>query len=257
MTAEPASGLCSYPAASAIRQLRSDGTAASQLSLSSAAGTVLSSAGSTFEAAHMAAAAASQFPFAKTPTPLGSEAAAADAATAWADQLIDDVVSPGRATTDVAEPVLPDMASLLQCAALQEDADAPRCNSPALGTDQQQSDTTSPEEVDADIARKPEHEPAVSAVFTDEPRTVAATAGQSALTARCLHHPQLHLRLLVTLASLPIRTQHLLTAPALQLAHRLLLNRASPDLTSVHSLMLHSTHHAAHAMAERLIRKHP
>jgi len=180
MTAEPSSGLCSFPATSAIRQLRATRTAASQLSLSCAAGTVLPSAGGTVEAVHMATAA-SQSPFAETPTPLSSDAAAADAATAWADQLIDDVGSPGRATTDVAEPPLPDVASLLQCAALQEDADAPRCSSPALGTDQQQCDSTSPEEAHTDVAIKPEHKSVVSAVFTDEPRTAAATAEGSAL----------------------------------------------------------------------------
>ncbi len=81
--------------------------------------------------------------------------------------------------------------------------------------------------------------------------------GQHCLATQCLHHHQLHLRPLVTLASLHIWTQHLLTAPAPQLAHRLLLNKASPDLTSVHSLLLHSAHHAARAMAERLIRKQP
>ena len=110
---------------------------------------------------------------------MGSEAA--DAATVWADQVIDDVCSPGRATTDVAEPALPDVATLLQCAALQEDADAPRCNSPALGTDQQQCRSTSPEEAHTHGAITPEHESAVSAVFPDEPRHASATAEGSAL----------------------------------------------------------------------------
>jgi len=174
MTAESASGLCSFPAVSDIRQLRATRIAASQLSLSSAAGILLPSACGTVEAAHMAAAA-SQSPASQT-----QGSAAADAATAWADQVIDGVGSPGRATTDVAEPLLPDVATLLQCAALQEDADAPRCNSPALGTDQQQCDSTSPEGAHTDVAIKPEHESAVSAVFTDEPRNAAATAGGSA-----------------------------------------------------------------------------
>ena len=49
MTAEPASSLCSYPATSAIRQLRATRTAASQLSLSCAAGILLPSAGGTVE----------------------------------------------------------------------------------------------------------------------------------------------------------------------------------------------------------------
>ena len=138
---------------------------------------MLPSAGGTVEAAHMAAAA-SQSPASQTPTPLSSDAAAAHAATAWADQVIDGVGSPGRATTDVAEPLLPDVATLLQCAALQEDADAPRCNSPAFGTDQQQCDSTSPEEAHTDGAITPEHESAVSAVFTDEPGNAAATAGR-------------------------------------------------------------------------------
>ena len=181
MTAEPASNLCSYPAASAIRQLRATRTAASQLSLSCAAGILLPSAGSTVEAAHMAAAAASQSLFAETPAPLSGEAAAADAATAWADQVIDDVGSLGRATTDVAEPALLDVAILLQCAALQEEADAPRCNSPAFGTDQQQCDSASSEEACTDGAITPEHKFAVSAVFTDEPRHASATAEGSAL----------------------------------------------------------------------------
>ncbi|KAL0033021.1 hypothetical protein WJX77_011141 [Trebouxia sp. C0004] len=125
MTAEPSFGLCSFPPASAIRQLRASGTAASQLSMSCAAGTVFYSEGGTVEATHMAAAA-SQLPPSETPTPLGSEAAAAaaaDAATAWADQLIG---SPGGSTTDVAEPELLDVVRLLHCTALHEDADAPR-----------------------------------------------------------------------------------------------------------------------------------
>jgi len=186
MTAEPASGLCSFPAASPIRQLRATGSAALQLSLSCAAGIVLPSAGGTVEAAHMAAAA-SQSPSSETPTPLGSEAAAA---TAWADQLIDDVGSPSRATTDVAEPALPDVAGLLQCAALQEDADAPRCNSPAFGTDQQQCDSTSPEEAHTGVAIKPEHESVVSTIFTDEPRTAAAaTRGSAFLGSPMLASP--------------------------------------------------------------------
>ena len=111
MTAEPAFSLFSFPAMSAIRQLRASRTAASQLSLSCAAAIMLPSAGGTAEAAHMAAAA-SQSPFAETPTPLSSDAA--DAAAGWADQLIDDVGSPGRATTHVAEPALPDVATLQQ-----------------------------------------------------------------------------------------------------------------------------------------------
>ncbi len=88
--------------------------------------------------------------------------------------------SPGRATTDVAEPALPDVATLLQCAALHEDADAPRCNSPALGTDQQQCDSTSSEEAHMDVAIKPEHEPIVNAFFPDKLRAVSATAEGSA-----------------------------------------------------------------------------
>ena len=72
--------------------------------------------------------------------------------------------------------------------------------------------------------------------------------GQHCLAAQGLHHPQLRLRPLVTLASLPVWTQHLLTALPPQLAHRLLLNIASPDLTPVHSLLLHPAHHAAQAM---------
>jgi len=176
MTAESASGLCSFPAVSAIRQLRATRIAASQLGLSSAAGILLPSACGTAEAAHKAAAA-SQSPASQTQ---GSAAAAADAATAWADQVIDGVGSPGRATTDVAEPVLPDVATLLQCAALHEDADAPRCNSPALGTDQQQCDSTSPEGAHTDVAIKPEHESAGCAVFPDEPSSASATARGSA-----------------------------------------------------------------------------
>ena len=179
MTAEPAFGLCSFPAMSAIRQLRAKRTAASQLSLSCAAAIMLPSAGGAAEAGHIAAAAP-QSPCAETPTPLSSDAAAADAAAAWADQLIDDVGSPERAMTDVVEPALPDVTTLLQCAALQEDADAPRCHSPAFGTDQQQCDSTSPEEAHTDGAITPEHKSAVSAVFTNEPRAASATARGSA-----------------------------------------------------------------------------
>ena len=252
MTAEPAFSLFSFPAMSAIRQLRASRTAASQLSLSCAAAIMLPSAGGTAEAAHMAAAA-SQSPFAETPTPLGSDAA--DAAAGWADQLIDDVGSPGRATTHVAEPALPDVATLQQGAALQEDAGAPRYHSPAFGTDQQQCHSTSTEEAHTDGAITPEHKSAVSTVFTDEPGNAAATARGSAF--RDSPMPQLHLRPLVTSASLSIWTQHWLTAQAPLLAHRLLLNSASPDLTSVHSLLLHPAHHAAQAMSERLITKQP
>ncbi len=175
MTAESAFSLGSYPATSAIRQLRATRTAASQLSLSCAAGMLLPSAGGT-EAVHKAAAA-SQSLASKTPMPLSSEAA--DAA-AWADQVMDDVGSPGRAITDVAEPELHDVASLLQCAALHEDADAPRCHSPAFGTDQRLCDSTSPEGACTDVAITPEHESAVSAVFTDEPGNAAATIRGSA-----------------------------------------------------------------------------
>ena len=57
MKAEPAFSLCSFPATSAIRQLRATCIAASQLSLSCAAGILLPSAGGTVEAAPMAAAA--------------------------------------------------------------------------------------------------------------------------------------------------------------------------------------------------------
>ncbi len=176
MAAESASSLGSYPATSAIRQLRTTRTAASQLSLSCAAGMLLASAGG-IEAVHKAAAA-SQSLASKTPMPLSSEAA--DAA-AWADQVMNDVGSPGRAITDVAEPELHDVASLLQCAALHEDADAPRCHSPAFGTDQQLCDSKFPEGACTDVAITPEHESAVSAVFTDESRAVAATAEGSAL----------------------------------------------------------------------------
>ena len=179
MTAEPAFSLRSFPAMSAITQLRAKRTAASQLNLSCAAAIMLPSAGGTTEAGHIATAAP-QSPCAETPTPLSSDAAAGDAAAAWADQLINDVGSPERAMTDVVEPVLPDVTTLLQCAALQEDADAPRCHSPAFGTDQQQCHSTSPEEAHTHGAITPEHKSAVSAVVTDEPTAAVATARGSA-----------------------------------------------------------------------------